>query len=266
MAKTSISPESEKPVTSAVTTVERANPPALPAKYNPDRYDDVSRDIQVPVLGLVNKIGPLSEKFPKNVGEFVLGDTVLLGERVGVIPVGILKLFIESMRDGVELKFGSPESATAKIFATANDAYNAGYAVDFDSNVKNRVEESSRVAFLVVAPAGDQSGEFVMKTGDLKLALAKSSYRRGGHRGVFRPLVNHAVKIAREKGIEIVGLSAADVFEKTEAFTHLWTVSSTKVENAIKKQAWYEPRIAKTAPLAPEVVEWIKENYSGFQV
>lgn len=264
MAKTSIRPESEEPVRTEAPLAVVQNAPL--ANYDAERYDDVSRDITVPVLGLVNKIGPLSKKFPKNVGEFAFGDQFLLGESVAVIPIAIIKLYVEKYRNGQELKFGVPVTPPAKTFASANDAAKAGYAVDFDSNYPNRVEEASRVAFLVLKPEGDQSGEFMLKAATFDVALMKSSYQRGSHRGVFRPLVNHANKIALAKGIKTVGMNACELFAATEAFTHLWTLTPEHVENTARQQDWYESRISKSSALPSEVVAWIKENYDGFAV
>jgi hypothetical protein len=266
MAKTSIRPESEEPITGPSSDLVPAQPSSLPEYYDPGQYDDVSRDISVPVIGLVNKIGPLSKTFPKNAGEFAFADQFVIGETVKVIPIGILKFFVEKVRDGKDLKFGSPEAATAKIFATANEAARAGYAVDFDDVYKNRVEEASRVAYLVVAPEGDSSGEFVEDAAGIKVALCKSSYQRGGHRGVFRPLVNHAAKLAKAQGLPTLGKSAAQLFADTKAFTHFWTLSAEHREDLVRQLDWFEPRISKGDVLPPEVFAWIESKYDEFKI
>lgn len=262
MAKASIKPESEKPVSVQGVTSLATQTSNVPAGYNPDQYDDVNRDLQTPVLGLINKVGPLSRTFPKNVGEFALGENLLLGESAQVIPVGILKFFIESRRDGVNLKYG--DGIIAKRFATANEAYQQGYAVDFDSNCENRVEESSIIAWLVIAPEGDESGEFfVSGPGGLKLAEAKTTIRRGSHRAVFRPLLNHANRKALSEGMVTKGLTANELFAKAEAYNTIWTVSPRHEIDDKKNQDWFEFAIAKTKALTPEQVAWVKENYGN---
>lgn len=255
MAKTSIKPEEATPVTStAVTTTQSA----APANYNPDKYDDSSRDVQHPVLGLINKIGPLSKTFPKNAGEFAFADTILLGEKVTVIPLGFLKIFIESRRDGKDLKYG--DGIIAKVFPSANAAYQAGYVVDFDSNMPNRVEEGSKLGFLVLGPKEDTTGEFYLRSPDGgNYGLAVTTLRRGGHKGVYRPLYNHYYRRAKA-----AGLPESEIHTLLEKPDFSWTLSAEHVDNPARGQDWFEPRIARAAQLTPEFAAWVTAEVGKF--
>jgi len=247
----------------AVEEPSAAIVPASPAElgnYNADQYDDVARDVEVPVLGLVNNVGPLATQFRNKAGNLVLGN-ILLGETVKVIPVEVMKFYRETWRDGREIKYGSPEDKNRRTFQSAQEAAKAGYAVDFDNQYRNRVEEAGRIGYLVIKPDGDTSGEFVLKAGKLELTAAKCSYQRGGYREVWRRVFEHAHKLALGKGIETKGLNHRALFNKAAAWTHSWTLSATLVSGP--QNSWYEPRIAKGDPLPAEVVEWITANYGA---
>lgn len=262
MAKAKITPDAEEPVSTAIATTSA--PAQELAHYNPDQYDDVSRDIEIPVLGLVNGVGPLAKVFRNKAGNFALGDTVLLGETVQVVPVAIVKFFRETWRNGVEIKYGSPEDKTRRKFATAQDAAKSGYAVDFDNVLPNRVEEAGGIGYLVVAPAGDTSGEFILKKGDFVFAQAKCSYQRGGFKSVWRRVFDHAHKRAMAGGLDIRGLDHAAIFNAAKGWSHAWTLSAELVEG--KQNSWWEPRIAKGAALPDDVAEWIGANYGKASV
>jgi hypothetical protein len=255
MAKTSINPEAP----AALVPVNQG-PADLPANYNPDAYDDVSRDIEVPVLGLINNVGPLAKKFKNQGGKFVLGET-LLGDFVCVIPVALVKFYRETFRNGKALKYGTPEAATAKVFATAQDAAKAGYIVDFDARAQNRVEEAGRVGYLVLAPEGDTSGEFTIKLGSNfpKVAQAKCSYQRGGYRAVMRRIFDAAAKKARADELVTAGMTHSQLFSAAKPWTHIWTVTSESVEG--NENAWYEPRIARGEHLPDDVIAKITAEY-----
>jgi hypothetical protein len=226
--------------------------------YDPEQYDDTARDIEVPVLGLINNVGPLAKQFKNKAGNFVLGD-LFLGETVEVIPTAIVKFFREKVRKGVELKYGSPEAQTAKVWATAADAARDGYFVDFENKAPNRCEEAGRIGYLVVAPQGDESGEFFIRAGDLQVAQAKCSYQRGGFRMVWRKVFDHANKLAIARGVNTKGLSHSQVFLAAQAWSHRWTLRAESVDGA--ENSWYEPRIARGAALSSEAVSYITEHY-----
>jgi len=261
MAKTSISPED--PSKSSALAPTQPNAVGAPAGYDPEYYDDTSRDIEIPTLSLVGNIGPLSKKFKNSAGLFALGD-LLLGDAVNVIPVAVAKFYSETHRAGKEIKYGSPEAQTRKKFATAAEAAKAGYVVAFDDTAPNRVQEAAIVGYLVAAPVDDKSGEFVEKCGDLRLARAKCTYQRGSYRGTFRPIFNHANKVALSKGIDATGKNVNQLFAEAKPWTHLWALTPEEV--AGRENTWWETRASKVAPLAPEVVAWITENYGDGRV
>jgi len=260
MARTSIKPEDtdiQVPSSTAATALSIPSTQAA-VEYDPSTYDDVGRDIETPVLGLVGTVGALAKQFRNQAGNFVLGDT-LLGNTVQVIPVAVVKFYAERWRDGVEVKFGTPLFATRKVFESAAAAAKAGYEVDFNNRAQNRVEEAARIGYLVLAPANDASGDFAIKCGDLRFARAKCSYQRGGFRAVFRKIFDHANKVALTKDIVTRGLNHSALFAAAQPWTHLWTLSAEACSG--HDNEWYEPRIAKTSPLTPETVAWITANY-----
>lgn len=280
MARSSIKPESDGPDLGAHTTgtalAERPSPEAgAAAAYDPGYYDDVSRDVEIPVLGLVNNVGNLAKEFRNQSGRFVLGE-IILGEKVEVIPVAVVKYFAERVRNGKEIKHGSPEFATRRIFATAAEAAQFrvpedgpgkghGYVVDFENRAPNRIEEAGRIGYLVVAPDGTpaDSTDFVLKPAgsDLRLALAKCSYQRGGFRGVFRPVFDHANKLALLKGLPTRGVTHSELFNRAQAWDGIWSLTAKECQG--NDNFWFEPRIAKKAKLAPEIIAWVTENYGA---
>lgn len=241
----------------AVATKPESAP--TPDGYYPDQYDDTSRDVEVPVIGLVNGIGPLAKKFRNQAGKFVLGESIL-GDAVSVIPIAVVKFFVEKARDGKDIKYGTPEYATRKIFATASEAAKVGYVLDFDNKARNRIEEVARVGFLVVAPEGAEPIDFALRApGDLRLALAKCTYQRGGYRKTFRPLFNYANSLALSEGVETKGLTHTQVFAAAKPWRNIWTL--TPSEETKNENTWFEPQIARGAALTPEAIAWITENY-----
>ena len=279
MAKTTINPESDEAVHTEIVPSETAGAVApsnssVPVGYDADQYDDLDRDIETPSISIINKTGPLSTKFPKNTGEFAVGE-VVLGDDPQVIPVALLKLFVESCRDGTPLKYG--DGIMPRFFSTAADASKAGYFVDFDNVSPNRVEACSRAAFLVIKPDGvdDPDGLFYLEMPSGKFAtLAKSSYRRGSHRGrknshpgVYSPLVNYATAILRRPGNGGTGgLDASSAFAKAAAYDRVWTLKAHHEINTAKKQDWYETYIERTLQLDAEDLSWISENYKTFSI
>jgi hypothetical protein len=266
MARSSIKPgqpaaETEvvdpNPSTGLVPTQDNSPSEYSPA-YDPEQYDDTGRDIEVPVLGLINNVGPLARQFKNKAGNFVIGD-IFLGETVDVIPVSIIKFFREKVRAGKELKYGTPEAQTARVWMTAAEAAKDGYYVDFDNKAPNRIEEAGKIGYLAIAPANDESGAFYIKAGDVMLTQAKCSYQRGGFRSVWRKIFDHGAKLATLKGIPSKGVSHADLFLKAQPWTHRWTLTSVDVPG--KENSWYEPRISRGAALPEATIQYITENY-----
>jgi hypothetical protein len=260
MARTSIKPEDTDIQVTSSTASTGLVPTSTqaPAEYDPSQYDDVGRDIETPVIGLVGTVGALAKQFRNQAGNFVLGDT-LLGPAVQVIPVAAVKFYAERWRNGEEVKFGTPLFSTRKVFESAAAAAQAGYEVDFNNRASNRVEEAARIGYLVIAPEGDASGDFVIKAGDLRLSRAKCSYQRGGFRAVFRKIFDHANKVALTKDIVTRGLTHSELFARAQPWTHIWTLSAEACSG--HDNEWFEPRIAKTTPLTAETIQWITENY-----
>lgn len=279
MARTKITPGADETATeheqSTALAPAASSEVGAPANYDPGYYDDTSRDVDIPVLGLVNNVGNLAKQHRNQAGNFVLGDKVI-GAAVDVIPVALVKFFAERFRNGKELKNGTPEFATRRIFASATEAANFklqddgpgkghGYFVDFDNKLPNRIEEAGRIGYLVVAPEGADPVDFPLKApvGDLRFTLAKCSYQRGGFRNVWRSVFNHADKLAKLKGINPRGLTHAEVFNRAQAWDGVWTLTSS--EESGNGNFWFEPRIAKKAKLAPEVVAWVSEEYGNLR-
>ncbi len=279
MARTKITPgssETDEPVEqSTALAPSTSNEVGAPASYDPGYYDDTSRDVDIPVLGLVNNVGNLAKTHRNQAGNFVLGEKVL-GPAVDVVPVALVKFFAERFRNGRELKNGTPEFATRRIFASATEAANfklqddgpgkgLGYFVDFDNKCPNRVEEAGRIGYLVVAPEGADPVDFPLKRlgGTLRFALAKCSYQRGGFRNVWRSVFNHADKLAKVKEIAVRGMAHAEVFNKAQAWDGIWTLTSK--EESGNGNFWFEPRIAKKAKLDPADIAWIAEEYGSLR-
>ena len=253
-----------KPGESSTALAEAPDTGVANNHYAPEQYDDTSRDTNVPVLGLVNGVGPLAKQFRNNIGEYVLGDQVL-GKTVSAVPVAAVKFFIEKARGGKELKYGTPEAATKQFFQSATDAAKAGYVVDFSNRAPNRVEEAARIGWLVLAPAGtpDDSVDFAIRSGEHRFALAKCTYQRGGYREVFRRVFDYANKLATLRGLNTKGLDHAGVFNAAQAWDSVWTLTADECEG--NGNTWFEPRIARGAKLTPEAVAWIGENYGALR-
>lgn len=252
--------ETEASQTTALAPTQSADVADYSNAYDPEQYDDSSRDVEVPVLGLINNVGDLARRFKNKSGNFVLGD-LFLGEKVDVIPVQIVKFFRETCRNGNVIKFNSPEAKTSKVWATASDAAKDGYFVDFKNKAPNRCEEAGRLGYLAIAPEGDTSGEFYITAGELKVAQAKSSYQRGGYRnGPWSKIYNHAYRLAQVKGQEVKGFSPTDIFRNAQAWTHRWTITAVDVPGS--ENNWWEPRAARGAELSPETVAYITANYA----
>lgn len=258
MAKTKIAPNAEDVETSTAVATATTETSALVPSAAGDHYaDETSRDVQLPVIGLVNKVGKLAEKFENKGGQFVVGD-MLVGPTVRVIPLNVLKMYSEYARDGKALVYGKDQP---QVWASERDANAAGYFIDRTHRAPNRIEEIAKIGFLAIAPAGDTSGEFFLKVGDLQVAPCYSTYRRGGYINVYLPVFNHANRICMAQGIVTRGLSAQKIFSAAKAWTNEWTLSAKKGQN--DTNTWWEPQITKGAPLSPAVVEWVTQNYGG---
>lgn len=247
MAKSSITPgagvksdrpsDSELPATQGSTAVVPATDGA--------KYDDGSRDVVNPRLGLINKIGPLSTKFPRNAGEFAFEDRLVLGKQIpggkvgestlDVILVSTRKFYVECKRDGVFLKYG--DGIKPKIFQTANAANLAGYGIDFDSQLPNKVEEAGEALVLVAGPADDVADAFFIEVDGQVYAPALMSFRRGSFRDAWKILNT--------------GKSRAEA-RKAEVFGTIYNLSSKLVENEEKGQAWFETRATAKSKVSPE--------------
>lgn len=255
MAKTKIVPGEE---TAQVTSVVPAQTSAIVPSADGDQYsDETSRDVQLPVIGLVNKVGKLAEKFENQGGKFVIGD-LLVGPSVTVIPVNMVKLYSEVARDGKVLEYGKDQS---QVWSSERDANAAGYFIDRTHRAPNRIEEIAKIGFLAVAPEGDKSGEFFLKVGNLMVQPCYSTYRRGGYINVYLPIFNHANRICMAQGIVTRGLTAQKIFAAAKAWTNLWRLTAKKGSNA--QNTWWEPQAAKFEPLPGDVIEWIGANYGA---
>jgi hypothetical protein len=234
------------------------------AGYDPGYYDDVSRDTDVPPLMLVGNTGGLAKLFKNQAGNFVFNDQ-LVGPTVDVIPVAVLKYYVERARNGAEIKYGTPDWNTRKRFATATEARQAGYVIDFKNKAPFRIEEAGRIGFLVVAPAGANPEDFPLyREHDLGFALGKSSYQRGGYREVFQTVFNHAVKLTQLKKIATKGMSHTELFRVAQPWAGIWTLRAQECYKG--ENLYYEPRISKKAALPADAVAWITENYGDVRV
>lgn len=268
MARTKINPESsdidvEAQNTEAALAARPSTEVGAPEAYDPSYYDDVARDTDVPALALVNNTGNLAKQFRNQSGNFVLGEK-LLGNKVDVVPVAVVKFFVETAREGIgEIKYTMPEYKTRQVFETATEAAKLGYVLDFKNRAPNRIEENARIGYLVLAPDDSAAPEdFPLVVGDYRFTLAKCSYHRGGYRGVFGPVFDHAVRLARLKNISTKGVSHSSLFNQAQAWDGIWTLTS--IEPPMRNNnVWWEPRIAKKAKLPTEVFNWISENYGN---
>lgn len=244
MAKSSITPgagskseapsDSQLPVPTGSSAVTPANDAA--------KYDDGSRDVIIPRLGLIGNIGPLWKKFQRNAGDFAFEERLVLGNSVQVIPLSLRKFYVEIKRNGKDLKFG--DGIMPKIFQSANEANLQGYGIDFDSLLPNKAQEAGEILYLVQGPADDVAGAFYIEVDGKFYAPALMTYRRGGFRSVWK-LVNTA-KVRAEA-------------RKAELYGSVFTLTSKLEENAERQQAWYEPRITPTGRVSEAGIAAIRE-------
>jgi hypothetical protein len=265
MARSKINPEevdetnSQNPSEQLVPTQSTAVEPV--EDYNPDYYDDVSRDTDVPFLALVGNTGSLASQHRNQSGNFVYNDKII-GPSLDVVPVAVMKFFIEKARDGKEIKFGTPEWKLRKTFETAREAFSEGYVIDFKNKAPNRIEESGRIGYLVVGPEGTEPEDFPLSAGGFRFGLGKSTYNRGGYREVWQRVFDHAVRLSNLRGLPTKGISQSELFNRAQAWDGVWTLTSVQPPMRNGNQ-WWEPRIAKKAKLPPEVVAWISDNYGN---
>jgi hypothetical protein len=263
MAKTSINPEADEAVSTAVVSTQPDTSVQVYEGYDAEQYDDPTRDISTPVLGLISKVGKASKRWPKNAGELYIGDS-LIGETVQAIPVGIVKFFVESCRAGVVLKFGS--EIIPKVFATATEAAQSGYVLDFDNKAPNRIEESAKIGWLVLKPEGfdDEAGEFVIDLPSGQVAaVAKTTIKRGSYRGTFKPIYNYAVKLLRATG-KPLSPSASETFIDASGFKSVWDITVDHEENA--ENDWFEIRARRASSLSAEDVAWVTEQLPSISI
>jgi len=245
MAKTQL-----KPGTSG-QSVETENPQNLPATqegsamtpYHGDSndYDSGSRDIKIPRLGIVNGVGPLFAKFPRNVGTLAFEERIILGEKAEAIVLNLRKFYVEIRRNGVDFKYG--DGNMPKIFASAKLAHEAGYAIDWDSNYANKAQEAAEILMLVEGPADDPQDAFYITADGKNWGLALTTVRRGGFREVYR-LFNTVQTRAEARG----GKLHQTVFE--------YSVKLVPGEN----NSWFEPRAAGLRKLSDEDVAKIEKQ------
>ena len=255
MAKTKISPDAEDNVSTALTHPNNA-PTALDVQG--DQYpDDPNKDIVIPVIGLINKVGGLSEKFENKAGQYALGDACL-GKEVLVIPVSAVKLWQEVARNGVKLEYG--KEPQPRYFSSESEARSAGYVDDFSNSAPNRIEPVAKIGFLVIAPKDDTSGDYVVKIGNIQTQPARSTFRRDGYKNVFLTIYNHSHRQCLAKQINVRGMNPSQVFAAGVPWAHVWTLSSMVKKN--EKNSWFVPTIARGDVLPNDAVVWITENYS----
>jgi hypothetical protein len=231
-------------------TAQTENPQNLPATqggtapvpYRGDstNHDDGARDRKTDKLGIVNGVGPLFKKFPKNVGEIVFGERLPLGTEVEVIPVRLRKYYVEIRRNGVDLKYG--DGTTPKIFKTAAEANAAGYAVDWDSNHVNKAQEAGEILLLVAGPADDLQDAFYIELDGKNWAPALFNVRRGGYREVYR-----LYKTIEDRAIARGSRLHGTVFK-------LWAFFKEGDQNS-----WYEPRSEAVRKLSPDAFAKVEE-------
>lgn len=246
MAKSSIKPALGLESHSDVMLATTANSTVV-ALNEAERYDDGSRDIIIPKLGLVNNVGDLWKKFPRNAGDFVFEKRLVLGSSVEVIALSLRKFYVECKRDGQFLKYG--DGIMPKIFTSASEANRNGYAIDFDSLSPNKVEEAGEILFLVAGPADDAASSFYIEVDGKSFAPSLMSFRRGGFREAWK-LVN-TVKVRADS-------------RKGDLFGTLFTLTSFLKEDTVKKQAWFEPRIAVTRRVTEPGIASIRVAASSF--
>jgi hypothetical protein len=232
-----------------------------PQGYDPGYYDDVQRDTDTPFIALISSTGNLAKQYRNQAGNFLYNDKVV-GPSLDVIPVAMMKFFVEKANEKVgTIDFNMPEWKLRKTFETAQEAYRAGYVIDFKNKAPNRIEEAGRIGYLVVGPEGAELEDYPLAVGDFHFGLGKAQYNRGGYRNVWQRVFDHAVRLAQLKKISTKGVNHAELFNRAQAWDGVWTITSTEVSNP--KNAWFEPRIAKKAKLPPEVVAWISDNYGN---
>lgn len=256
--KASIRPEDGGVQTEHAPT--QTSSPTQHAQRDASFYDSDARDTKTPLLGLINKVGPLSDAFPKNAGEFAYNKRVVLGTRytgpgalpdefgVPVIPIRFTKTYIETYREGVELKFGITMDPPQKSFATAQAAYAQGYAIDYDAPKFNNVEERGDLVFLVAGPADDAEDAFFLQLGDLFFTPASFSVRRASYRDVFQNIKTWSQRPGSKVHNKLCLLSSKKV---------------TKSKGG-KTNTWFESRITATRKLTDDEIATIEAAVPGY--
>lgn len=255
--KTSIRPESGGVQSEHTLAKQQTSAPY--AEHDASYHDSEARDIKTPKLGLVGKIGPLSETFPKNVGEFAYNGRVLLGTALTpgpgvqagefgltVIPVSFKKRWVETHRDSTEIKFGMKIDPPQKRFESADAAYKAGYAIDFDAPKVNNVEQEGELVLLVSGPKDDPEDAFFLKIGEEYFTPAIYTVRRGSFKDVYKNI--------------------ATWYSRPGSLVHnkLCTLSSKLIKNEARRQSWFESRITAKAKLSPEDIARIEAAVPAF--
>lgn len=253
MSRSSIRPESDGVQTEHASS-NPAPSPSQQAQRDAAYYDSDARDTKVPVLGLINKVGPLSDLFPKNAGEFAYNKRVVLGAPytgpgsqkdefgLAVIPLRFEKSFVETYRDGEEIKFGAKIEPPQKVFATAEAAYAQGYIADFDAPKFNNVEEKGDLVFLVAGPADDAEDAFFLEIGGLFFTPASFSVRRAAYRDVFQNIKTWSAR------------PGSKVHNK---LCLLRSKKKSKVRNGVPS-SWYESSISATRKLTEAEIATIE--------
>lgn len=261
MAKASIKPGQSVQTDDTPENLPATQAGSAPVPYSGDtkNYDDPSRDRKIPRIGIVNGVGPLFKKFPKNVGQIAFEERLILGDSVEVIALKLQKFYVEIRRNGTDLKYGdaatkkiTEESGPIRTFLTANQAHQAGYAIDFDSNYLNKVEEAGTALFLVSGPADDLQDAFCISFGGRHWAPAVTTFRRGGFRSAFRLL----------KTIEDRATAKGDKLHRS-----VFKFFPEMIEG--KQNSWFEPRVEVVAKLTDEdlaALEKAASQYIGASV
>lgn len=260
MAKSSITPgagvksdrpsDSELPATQGSTAIVPATDGA--------KYDDPSRDVIHPYLAIIAKTGDTSNKFPRNTGQFVFENRLVLGDQIPgapvgesllkVIPIALRKFYVECKRDGSDLKYG--DGRIPKRFDTANAANLAGYGIDFDSRLPNKVEEAGEALLLVSGPADDVADAFYIEVDGKFYAPALMTFRRGSFRGAWK-IFNTGKTRAEARKAEVFG-TVYDLTSKLEQKT---------VEG--KTNTWFESRALASAKVSETGLANIRQGLAG---
>jgi hypothetical protein len=192
------------------------------------------RDLALPKLQIVNKVGKLSDEFSKHVGEFILDE----------VPTGLssLKVVVLGATRGFEESVDFDDQRIPTRFASLADAHAAGFRHIDEGPSAAQVIDVALLYLLIEGPEGHFDLEFDGIAASYN--LAQLAVRKGGFKDTFI-----AYNTARAMG-----------HLRKDALASYWTLEITK--KAFNGNTWYSPKLRKsTDKVGADLKAIIREEF-----